>query len=378
MSIVTYGRRRGAVLVAAAVTAAFASAGMAAGAGPTEVGSVIAFDQERIEFEPGTDNAIREGEVDSGNSDRWILRAAAGQKMDLSIDSVDDNVAFAVFAPDRTLLATVTDDTFWTGTLPASGDYSVEVASLGGGAFYRMKVWIDAEFIDPLGSVQRMSFAPGTSSGTASGAVVRASEDWWFLGAAAGQTMQVDVTSLEANSTFDVYAPDGTLLTAPDDRTTWSWQLPQSGDYVVVVTPTRGNSTYTITVRITGGNTPAQQPQPQQSPPPTQAPTQSPPSSTTRRISFAPGTDNLAVEDSIANGETHIWLVGAAEGQTLAVFLESDIGDIWFNVFDPNGEPMAIQQQEWSVELVQSGDFEVEVTNSTGIVGAYRLTVFVT
>ena len=142
----------------------------------------------------------------------------------------------------------------------------------------------------------------------------------------------------------------------------------------MVVKPTSGNATYTITVRITGG-TPAPTPQQQ---PTQQPPTPTPSGTTVRRVSFAPGTDNLALNDSIAPGETHIWLVGAAEGQTLAVFLESDIGDIWFNLFDPNGEPMAIQQQEWGVDLVQSGDFEIEIINLTGIVGAYTLTVFVT
>ncbi len=369
MSISNRVRRRAVGVVAAALAGTVASAGVAA---VSLAAPPVVFDEQVIQFEPGTNNAIREGNVDLDNSDRWVLRANAGQVMDVTIDSVDDNTVFAVFAPDRTVLAVISDDTFWSGTLPATGEYSIEIASLDGAAFYRMKVWIDATNIDPLGSVQRMTFAPGTSSGTAGGAVVRASTDWWFLGAGAGQTMQVDVTSLEANSTFDVLAPDGTPLTAPGERTTWSGVLPQGGDYRVVVQPTRGNSTYTITVRITGG-TPAPSPQPTQT-----SPVQTSPAQTTRRVSFAPGTDNLAINDVIASGETHIWLVGAAEGQTLAVFLESDIGDIWFNIFDPNGEPMAIQQQEIGLELFQSGDFEIEVSNMTGIVGAYTLTVSVT
>lgn len=360
-------RRHAVRIVAATLAGVVVSAGIAAASGADPSTVEVAFDAEHIQFEPGTDNAIREGNVDTDNSDRWILRASAGQVMDLTIDSVDDNTVFAIFTPDRTVLAVISDDTFWSGTLPFTGDYSVEVASVDGAAFYRMKVWIDADFRDPLGSVQRMSFAPGTSSGTASGAVVRGSTDWWFLGAAAGQTMQVDVTSLEANSTFDVFAPDGTPLTAPGERTTWSGVLPQGGDYRVVVQPTRGNSTYTITVRITGGTSA-----------PSQQPTQTPaPATTTRRVSFAPGTDNLAVNDSIA-GETHIWVIGAASGQTLAVFLESDIGGIWFNLYSPSSGPMAIQVQEAGFDLIENGDYVVEVTNTTGIVGAYTLTVSVT
>ncbi len=39
---------------------------------------------------------------------------------------------------------------------------------------------------------------------------------------------------------------------------------------------------------------------------------------------------------------------------------------------------MAIQQQEIGLVLFQRGDFEIEVPNTTGIVGAYTLTVSVT
>lgn len=138
-------------------------------------------DEERIEFEAGTDNAVRDGNVDVGLTDRWILNATAGQVLDLTVDSADDNTVFTVFAPDRTVLTTVSADSFWSGTLPANGDYSVEVASLGGPAYYMLKVWIDAGYKDPLGLVQRITFAPGTDSGTAGSSVVRASTDIWLV-----------------------------------------------------------------------------------------------------------------------------------------------------------------------------------------------------
>lgn len=84
--------------------------------------------------------------------------------------------------------------------------------------------------------------------------------------------MQVTVSSLEANSTFNVFAPDETGLTGLEERTTWSGPLAQSGDYKIAVQPTRGNATYTITVRVTGGapSVPTQQAPTQQAPPPTQ------------------------------------------------------------------------------------------------------------
>lgn len=89
-----------------------------------------AIDQDRISFAPGTDNATREGDVDEGATDRWVLTARAGQQMQLTVDSVEDTTVFTVFAPDRSVLATVASNTpegdvSWSGSLPASGDYSI-------------------------------------------------------------------------------------------------------------------------------------------------------------------------------------------------------------------------------------------------------------
>jgi len=355
--------------VAGALGVAGGSAPAAAMAASDHV-AATSVDEERIQFEAGTDNAIREGNVDVASTDRWLLTAGAGQVMDLTINSADDNTVFTVFAPDRTVLATVSDDSYWSGTLPTSGDYSVEITSLDGPAYYILKVWIDAGYKDPLGLVQRITFAPGADSGTVGGAAIRATMDTWLLRAASGQTMSVTVTSLEANSTFNVFAPDGTGLTGVEARTTWTGPLPQDGDYKIAVEPTRGNATYTLTVQVTGGNAPLP------APPPPAPPAPSP--GTTQRLSFAPGTNSATVSQSIAPGTVDRYILGAAAGQTMAVFIESDTGFISADIDDPNGVPLAIGQYEVGVQLVENGDYIVSVHNDSGIVGAYNLTVSIT
>jgi hypothetical protein len=349
-------------LIATAAIVATAPAAPAVARSPS---ARLAIEEQRIEFAPGSDNATREGDVDPDNSDRWILRAGAGQVMDLAVDSADENTVFSVFAPGHVLLANVAQGTAWSGTLPTAGDYAVEVASVSGPAYYQLKVWIDAAARDPLGSVQRMEFAPGTDSGTADGAVVRGSADTWVLGAAAGQTMDVSVVSIQDNATFDVFAPDGLPLTASGDRTVWSGQLPADGDYHIVVHPTFGNATYTITVRITGGPT---------SPTTTPAP---PPAPAARRISFPPGTDNLTVSDQIGPGETQRWLAGAAAGQTMLVQVTSDSGNVWFQITDPNGATLVPQENPATVELPVSGDYTIAISNLSSTVDTYVLSVVI-
>jgi hypothetical protein len=354
----TAGAARFAVAVAATIVAtapaAVAFARPAAG---------VAFEEQRVEFAPGTDNATREGYVDPDNSDRWILRAGAGQVLDLTVDSADDNTVFSVFAPGHNLIANVAQGTTWSGTLPATGDYAVEVASVDDLAYYQLKVWIDAAVRDPLGLVQRMTFAPGTDAGSADGAVVRGSADTWVLGAAAGQTMHVAVVAIEDNATFDVFAPDGLALTAEGDRTVWRGQLAQDGDYHVVVQPTFGNATYTLMVRITGGTA---------SPPTTAA---QPPAPATRRITFPPGTDNLTVSDQIGPGETQRWLAGAAAGQTMVVLVTSDSGNVWFQISDPNGATLIPGDNPSTLVLPADGDYTIALSNLGSIADTYVLSV---
>jgi len=344
---------------------------------------------QRIQFEPGTDNAWRESTLTDGHTDQWLLQARAGQRFAITIDSADNNTAFSVFGPGWTLLAhaeatQAEPNTFWTGVLPADGDYTVEVASTGGQAYYQLKVWIDASYMDPLGLVQRISFAPGTFSGTGLGSVIRASTDSWLLTARAGQTMDVTVQpGPGTGTTFDVSAPNGGLMTAPDARTTWSGVLPMDGDYRVAVSPLGGNSDYTIDVMITGGTsgTPVGDPG-DYNPGNVSNPNPNPvvlSSNGTHRISFERGADHAIISNTLAPGQADSFLLNAGAGQQLNAWVESDTGDVTVAAFDPQGEVLAIGGVEIYVEtLSSSGDYEIEVFNQSSIVSAYTLTVYVT
>ena len=65
-------------------------------------------DTARVEVAPGTDNATRDGTLSPGQTDRWVLRARAGQTFAVTIDSADNNTAFSVFDPSWRLLTNVT------------------------------------------------------------------------------------------------------------------------------------------------------------------------------------------------------------------------------------------------------------------------------
>ncbi|HEY8228264.1 MAG TPA: hypothetical protein VIG25_23565 [Pyrinomonadaceae bacterium] len=105
----------------------------------------------------------------------------------------------------------------------------------------------------PKGKTQRVKFARGRTTAVLHGSVVRGTQDRYILGARAGQTMIVHITSREKNAVFAILGPDATALAGAEegtDATDWTGTLPASGDYSIWVGPTRGNATYTLEVTI--------------------------------------------------------------------------------------------------------------------------------
>jgi hypothetical protein len=216
-----------------------------------EAGPRSADDDQRIEFAPGTDYGSVAGTTEAGGSDGYVLEAAAGQVMTVVVASVEQNAAVTVTAPDGTVLEPSGGPVF-VGTLPVAGDYRLEVSGQPdlAATTYGVVVHIAALAAAPSGVTERIEFAAGTDSAAVDGAVVMGTTNRYLLGAAAGQTMSVEVSSVEGNAVVDVLAPDGSVLA--DEQTTAAVELPQDGDYVVEVGSTRGNATYTLTVTITG------------------------------------------------------------------------------------------------------------------------------
>lgn len=104
------------------------------------------------------------------------------------------------------------------------------------------------------GVKKKVHFARGTSSTTISGGVIRGERDRYYVGAKKAQTMSVSIKSEEDNAVFQIYfageqeslpgAGDG------DDAMKWSGELPADNEYVIVVGGTRGNASYTLSIKI--------------------------------------------------------------------------------------------------------------------------------
>ncbi|MBD2129116.1 hypothetical protein NDI39_03265 [Microcoleus sp. ZQ-A2] len=94
----------------------------------------------RIQFARGASSAVVEDAVVRGTRDTYLLGAKAGQKMTLSITSVENNAVFDIISPKQKLLKQ--EATSWSTLLPATGNYRIVVGGTRGNATYKLRVEI--------------------------------------------------------------------------------------------------------------------------------------------------------------------------------------------------------------------------------------------
>ena len=99
--------------------------------------------KKRVRFGRGSTTATLKNSVVRGTRDRYTVGARAGQKMSVTITSIERNAVFTIYTPDGGTLEGAgegEDASKWSGALPASGDYVIEVGGTRGNATYTLKV----------------------------------------------------------------------------------------------------------------------------------------------------------------------------------------------------------------------------------------------
>ena len=100
---------------------------------------------KRVRFPRGHTTATLKNSVVRGTRDRYTLGARAGQKMSIQITSIEKNAVFTIYTPDGGTLEGAgegEDASRWSGALPTSGDYVIEVGGTRGNATYTLKVTV--------------------------------------------------------------------------------------------------------------------------------------------------------------------------------------------------------------------------------------------
>ncbi len=88
---------------------------------------------KRISFLPGGTTAIMQSALASNDIDRWVLRALAGQTMTVNTATTQGQVILIIWGVQdgNVLISDHAGATSWTGQLPTTEDYYIDVRSVG-------------------------------------------------------------------------------------------------------------------------------------------------------------------------------------------------------------------------------------------------------
>jgi hypothetical protein len=126
-------------------------------------------DATRVEFATGATSKSVDGELEAGQIKSYILRASGGQKMSVEIWSPNGDVFLAIYGLEgQKLVDSTLKTTTWSGNLPTSQDYVVDVIASDGRTSYTVNFVIDALITTPgvISTVAPGAFDPYADYGS--------------------------------------------------------------------------------------------------------------------------------------------------------------------------------------------------------------------
>jgi hypothetical protein len=224
-------------------------------------------DATRIQFQPNATCWYTPGDLAPNASIRFVLSAMQGQQMNVTLitEPASNATTYAtlIISGADGMVYTSNPTTSWSSVLPASQDYYIEVRSMSQQSInYQVSVEIPAVASAPalaqssnVAVDQPIRFAVGPLNVELNGTVISGQRDRYSLSMLAGETLDVQITSLEGNAVFSILGPNQIPVPGTEegkDTMQWAVLVPADGAYSILVGPTRGNATYTLKVKVSG------------------------------------------------------------------------------------------------------------------------------
>jgi uncharacterized protein YegP (UPF0339 family) len=318
---------------------------------------------QRIQFQPGATSAVVQGFAPADGVDRYVLGATAGQTMSVMLSSEGNQAILIIWGADGTVLISDHAGTAeWSGPIPITQDYFIDVRNVGGSpAHYMMQVVIPPAPA-PEPTAQRIEFSAGGTSATVPGQVETGAIGRYVLKASAGQTIYVTLVPTSGEAILAIYGADGTVLISDHaGTTTWSGPLPITQDYTIdVINVAYSATAFTLQVAIPALPGPKPEPNP-----------------AAKRIQFARGATSSAVQGNLAVDGTNRWVLKAAAGQTMSVALAPTAGQAILVIWGVDGTVLLSDHAgatSWSGRLPKTQDYNIDV-RAVGGAATYALRV---
>jgi hypothetical protein len=194
----------------------------------------------RIRFAPGATSAQVSGYLPQKTRTRYVLRALAGQFMEITLSAPQGIIMEVGALSDRGLTPLSSSSTSFRGYLPRNGSYYIDVKTGPQAGSYSVFVSIP----------ERISFARGAASATRAGNVGAQQSHEYVLKARVGQIMKIDLSAVNSLQLI-IYGVDGTVLkSGMGEGSKFRGKLPLSQDYILVVRAGAVASAYSLAVTI--------------------------------------------------------------------------------------------------------------------------------
>jgi LysM repeat protein len=317
---------------------------------------------ERIQFAPGATSATVNGAALANAPKRYLLRANVGQEMTVNLVTPSAFTYITVLTPQGGNLAGA-DGIIqnWTGRLPQSGDYTVEVINTAqGAANFTLQVTIVTPNGGPVNEageavLEQLTVRTLESYPVQVQAVIRGQlPDACTYIAEARQRRESNTFRLSLTTARYANRRCAPALTPFEQIVPLDTVGLPAGAYNV-----RINQISTAFTLATG-NDPNQPP------------------ATVERIRFRPGAISDTRGGSVSAVEPRGYVLRAAAGQQLTVQLKTTSAFVYLKVLTPNGDNLAASDgalQYWTGVLPVDGDYTIEVRNSGQGSADFGLTV---
>jgi serine/threonine-protein kinase len=229
---------------------------------PTPTPSPVQFSQ-RLRVAPGEQNTVQGG-LKANETISYIVPGQQDQTLSAYLGG--EGILMTVLGPDQNPVNNrARRVSAWEGTLPYTGDYSIQLSPVRGiaQADYELELNVKnppeptpspsptsapAPSSTPTAvDVERVSFPAGTTETQISGQTNPTTIKRYLVTAQAGQVLNVEIVAGAA--TLDIRYPDGRLVEDASGIVSWQSQLLTSGDYQIDVIAARDTS-FTLNVSM--------------------------------------------------------------------------------------------------------------------------------
>ena len=299
-----------------------------------------------VNFPSGTSSITLSGTTTKGYVFSYAFNGGANQTMTATLNVPSSTAYLDIFGiASGPLLSSAAKSSTWTGSLPQTQAYVIEVVPNNGEVVnYSLTVSIGT-------TAGNIVMAPGTTMAIVQGTVQPGQILTYSLNAGQSQPMILSMNSQNNDVTMGVFEPNGNMLLNPANQST-SWQglLP---------------STETYKIQVIGGATAEK----------TMLFVKVP-----QLVNFPSGTNSITLDGTTANGYVFSYALGCKAGQTMTVSLNVPSSTATIDIFGLVTGPLlksTANATTWTGVLPQTQDYVIEVIPNNSLVVNYSMTVSV-